>query len=330
MEIWDWFTENEKLLSGLAAALVILGAFATVGRNFFLQIIINLGVKPSKKVTLSDLSAPSPHAIKFANSDGVNIAYTVFGKNSTDLLVTPGIISNIHVSSNLRPLRETMKALSNFCRIINFDKRGQGLSDPVATTSSLSERVKDIEAVADAANTQKFVLMGISEGGPMSIKFAVDNPDRVNGLILFGTTPRFSRADDYAIGISDQSLDALAELWGTAAAREILFPSITREEIDDETYKGMEMLLADKRSMKQIVEYMKTFDVRELLDQVSCPTLVVHFSGDLAVPARMGRYLANGIPNSEYLEIAGVDHCDLAQAPDAIKRIKEFVKQCSS
>jgi len=329
MEIWDWFTENEKLLSGLAAALVILGAFATVGRNFFLQIIISLGVKPSQKVTLSDLSSPSPHPIKFANSDGVNIAYTVFGKSSPDLLVTPGIISNIHVSSNLRPLRETMRELGKFCRVINFDKRGQGLSDPVATTSSLSERVKDIEAVADSAGTDRFVLMGISEGGPMSIRFAVDNPDKVAGLILFGTTPRFSRADDYAIGISEQSLDGMAEFWGTAAARDILFPSITREEIDDETYCGMEKLLADKRSMKQIVEYMKTFDVRDILDQVTCPTLIVHFSGDLAVPARMGRYLANGIQNSEYLEIAGVDHCDLAQAPNAIKRIKEFVKQCS-
>ena len=85
MEIWDWFTENEKLLSGLAAALVILGAVAAVGRNFFLQIIINLGVTGSRKVTLSDLSAPSPHPIQFANSDGVNIAYTVFGKNAPDL-----------------------------------------------------------------------------------------------------------------------------------------------------------------------------------------------------------------------------------------------------
>ncbi len=329
MDIWGWFSDNEKLLSGLAAALVIIGAFATVGRGFFIQIIIRLGVKPSGKATLSELSAPSPHAIKFANTDGVNIAYTVFGKSSPDLVVTPGIISNIHVSSNLKPLRETMKALSNFCRVISFDKRGQGLSDPVATSASLAERVKDIEAVADASGTKKFVLMGISEGGPMSIQYAVDNPSRVAGLILFGTTPRFSRADDYAIGISDQSLDQMAEAWGTAAARDILFPSISRDEIDDETYKGMEMLLADKRSMKQIVEYMKTFDVRELLSQVTCPTLIVHFSGDLAVPARMGRYLANGIPDSEYLEIAGVDHCDLAQAPDAIKRIKKFVKQCS-
>lgn len=329
MDIWDWFSDNEKLLSGLAAALVIIGAFATVGRNFFLQIIISLGSKPSKKITLSDLSSPSPHTIQFANSDGVNIAYTVFGKSSPDLVVTPGIISNIHVSSNLKPLRETMNALSNFCRVINFDKRGQGLSDPVANASSLAERVKDIEAVANAAKTEKFVLMGISEGGPMSIKYAVDNPNRVAGLILFGTTARFSRADDYAIGISEQSLDGLADLWGTASARDILFPSITRDEIDDETYKGMEMLLADKRSMKQIVEYMKTFDVRDLLSQVACPTLIVHFSGDLAVPARMGRYLANGIPNSEYLEIAGVDHCDLAQAPNGIKRIKKFVRDCS-
>tara|TARA_B110000971_G_C20028762_1_gene510261 strand:- start:952 stop:1374 length:423 start_codon:yes stop_codon:yes gene_type:complete len=125
MDIWGWFSDNEKLLSGLAAALVIIGAFATVGRGFFIQIIIRLGVKPSGKATLSELSAPSPHAIKFANTDGVNIAYTVFGKSSPDLVVTPGIISNIHVSSNLKPLRETMKALSNFCRVISFDKRGR-------------------------------------------------------------------------------------------------------------------------------------------------------------------------------------------------------------
>lgn len=330
MDIWVWFSENEKILSGIAAAFVIIGAFATIGRNFFLQIIINMGVKSQKRISLADLSKPSPQPINFANSEGVNIAYTVSGKQAPDLLVTPGIISNIHVSSNLRPLRETMKAMGRFCRVINFDKRGQGLSDPVATAATLEDRVKDIEAVSQAAGSEKFVLMGISEGGPMSIRFAVDNPEQVAGLILFGTTARFSRADDYAIGISEASLDGMAENWGTAVARDILFPSISRDEIDDETYRGMEKLLADKRSMKQIVEYMKSFDVRDILKDVTCPTLIVHFSGDLAVPSHMGRFLASGIPGAEYLEIAGVDHCDLASAPKAIKSIREFIQKCAA
>jgi pimeloyl-ACP methyl ester carboxylesterase len=323
MDMWQWFSENEKVLSGIAAAFVILGAFATVGRNFLVQLFYKSS--GGRRLTLAELSKPSPHPVQFANCDGVNIAFSTHGKSSPNLLVTPGIISNLHISANLPPLQRTMAALAKFSRVINFDKRGQGLSDPVANVATMQERVQDIHAVADASGADKFVLMGISEGGPMSVKFAAENPDRVCGLILFGTTPKFTRADDYAIGLSDSALDLLGEQWGEATARDILFPSISRDVIDDDTYKGFEMLLSDKRSLKQIVEYMKTLDVRELLKEVQCPTLVIHFSGDLAVPARMGRYMADRIPNAEYLEIAGVDHCDLGSAPDAIKTIQRFM-----
>ena len=91
MDIWDWFSDNEKLLSGLAAALVIL-RIRNSYRNF-LQIIISLGSKPSKKITLSDLSSPSP-TLSNLRIPMVSIAYTVF-EIEPDLVVTPGIISNI-------------------------------------------------------------------------------------------------------------------------------------------------------------------------------------------------------------------------------------------
>ena len=90
------------------------------------------------------------------------------------------------------------------------------------------------------------------------------------------------------MGFSNKTLDGLAESWGKGKGRHILFPSISAETIDDETYRGFEKLLADKRSMIQIVEYMKTLDVRPLLSNITCPTLIVHFTGDLAVPIRMG------------------------------------------
>ena len=70
---------------------------------------------------------------------------------------------------------------------------------------------------------------------------------------------------------------------------------------------------------------MKKLDVRKMLPKVQCPTLILHFSGDLAVPVRMGRYLADKIPNSHFMEIAGVDHCDLGNSPDAIERVRAFI-----
>jgi len=324
VDLWLWFEDNEGVLSGIAAAMVILGAFSTVGRSFVMRLFgVNGG---QRQITLTELSKPSPFPIQFAHSEGVKIAYTVQGKTSPDLLVTPGLISNLHVSANLPPIRDTMTGLAKFARVINFDKRGQGLSDPVAEAASLSERVKDIGAVADAADSDRFVLMGISEGGPMSVSYAVENPDRVKGLILFGTTPRFSRSDDYPIGMSDRTLDNLSQVWTTGEARDIFFPSIGREVMDDDTYRGFEKLLSDRRSMIQIVEYMKSLDVRELLPKVACPTLVVHFSGDLAVPLHMGRYLADHIPGARFLELAGVNHADLASAPTAIAELREFIR----
>lgn len=327
MQALDFFTENESLLSAFAALAVIVGFFATAGKNFIARMSkpTKLG-SLSERLTLAELSAPSPHPINYGSSGGINIAYSVFGKENPTLIVTPGIISNLHVSSNLPPIKDSMDGLARFAKVINFDKRGQGLSDPTSSVATMEDRVSDIECVADASGSDSFFLMGISEGGPMSIKYAVENPHRVRGLILFGTTPKFSRSDDFPMGFSSKTLDGLAESWGRGNGRHILFPSISAETIDDETYRGFEKLLADKRSMIQIVEYMKTLDVRPLLSKITCPTLIVHFTGDLAVPIRMGRFLHSNIPNSEFIELDGVDHCDLARSRNGVASIKAFIE----
>jgi|TARA_B110000444_G_scaffold250813_1_gene277801 pimeloyl-ACP methyl ester carboxylesterase len=326
MSLPEWISSNESLLSGIAAVVVIFGFIAAISRPFLKKMWRN-GEKSNstQKITLSELSSPSPYPIQFADSDGVKLAFNSFGLNEPTLIVTPGIISNLHVSSHLPPIKETMRALAQFSKVINFDKRGQGLSDPTSEAATMKERVKDIACIADKTNTDKFFLMGISEGGPMSIKYAIENPARVSGLILFGTTAKFSRSEDYPMGISNRSFENLIQAWGTGSSREIFFPSISRDTIDDDAYKGFEKLLSDRRSMSQIVAYMKTLDVRPILNKIQCPTLVIHFTGDLAVPVRMGRYLADNIPNSKFIEIAGVDHCDLGNAPEAIFEIKKML-----
>jgi len=326
MDIAAFIEDKESLLSALAALAVMLGYLLTIGKKFITRRVHSESVsRTNERITLAQLSAPSPHTIQYAKSDKVNIACTEFGQTKPTLIVTPGIISNLHVASNLPPIKDTMNALSSFTRVVNFDKRGQGLSDPTNEVASIEERVRDIGCVADHTNSEKFFLMGISEGGPMSIQYAVENPERVSGLILFGTTARFSRTEEFPMGFTDSTLDNLVNAWGTGSGRHIFFPSISDEVIDDATYKGFESLMADKRSMKQIVSYMKTLDVRPLLEKVTCPTLIIHFTGDLAVPIRMGRYLHSAIAGSEFLEIAGVDHCDLASSPQAIRKIEAFI-----
>lgn len=330
--IGHWITDNESLLSGAAAILVLFGVLfsaLTVLTRRMTGSAKNKGASPSltdEVVTLKDLSAPAPYPIHYAESDGLRIAFAKHGKGPHDIIMAPGIISHLNILSHLPPFRDTARALGEFSNLVSFDKRGQGLSDPCPDVPELSERVHDIEAVMDAAGLDKAILSGISEGGPMCIKFANDYPERVKGLILMGTTARWLQGPDFPGGIEEGMLDQIAPAWGSASLRNIFFPSITQQMMDDRTYKGFEHLIATRQSVKQLTEYMKRVDVRHLLPDIQCPTLVIHFAGDMAVPLRLGRALADAIPNAEFLELPGIDHGDLSGAPEGVAKIRQFAE----
>jgi pimeloyl-ACP methyl ester carboxylesterase len=158
----------------------------------------------------------------------------------------------------------------------------------------------------------------------MCLKFAHDHPDRVKGLVLLGTAARWLQGDDFPMGMEERLLDSLPDAWGKGVLRSIFFPSITEQQMDAETYQAFERLVATRQSVRQLVDYMKKTDVRSLLPNIRCPVLVIHFAGDMAIPIRLGRALAAGLPNAQFLEVAGIDHADLSQAPEAIQRIREF------
>lgn len=341
--IGRWITESESLLSG-AAALIVLAGVVVSGAGFIYRRVASargappvehsvadipanaIGMPPANAapITLRSLSAPAPYAIRFAESDGLRIAYAVQGSGPRDIVMAPGIISHLNIMSHLPPIRDTLDTLSAFARVLCFDKRGQGLSDPSVQVPDLDQRAHDIEAVMDAAGMDSAILFGVSEGGPMCLKFAHDHPGRVRGLVLLGTTARWLQGEDFPMGIAERVLDSMPEAWGTGVMRSLFFPSITREQMDDATYQGCERLIATRESMRQLVEYMKRTDVRPLLPHIRCPVLVIHFAGDMAIPIRLGRALATALPNAEFLEVSGVDHADLTQSADAVERFRQF------
>jgi pimeloyl-ACP methyl ester carboxylesterase len=282
------------------------------------------------RLTFKMLTAPSPHETKFANSQGLRIAYNERGTDGPTVVCAPGIISHLNMTANLPVTRDTYASLAEFAHVIVFDKRGQGLSDPTVSSPNLEERTNDIEAVMDDAGVDRCILLGVSEGGPMCLHFAYSHPERVQALVLVGTTARWVQSEDYPIGIARSDLENLPRAWGRGTLRDIFFPSISREEIDDDTYKSFENLISSRNAIDQIIEMMIETDVRPLLPEIQVPTLVVHFTGDLAVPIRLGRYLAEHLPNAEFLEVNAVDHVDIAQSPDAVAHIRDFCERVAA
>ena len=161
----------------------------------------------------------------------------------------------------------------------------------------------------------------------MCIHFATTRPNRVRGLILAGTTARWTQGDDFPQGIPREALERLPRAWGRGTLRDIFYPGISRKVMSDETYRAVERIIAGPQGMQQVFEQMINFDVRDLLPTIEVPSLVVHFTGDLAVPIRLGRMLAEEIPNAEFLEMNAVDHADFARSPEAMDRIEEFCRR---
>lgn len=363
-EIGSWISQNESLLSGLAAMIVVVGVVVSILGLGFRRLTIGRGRSrgdsgshlstpsagiahdwpesrtgskdgdgephPPPLLTLKMLTAPSSHETKFATVDGIRIAYNERGAGPPTIIRAPGIISHLNLMENLPPTRRTLDCLSNFAHVVTFDKRGQGLSDPTMSAPDLEERTNDISAVMDSAGVDRAILLGISEAGPMCLQFASSHPDRVQGLILVGTAARWAQSDDYPIGISRRDLESIARVWGKGVLRDIFFPSISRQQMDDDTYRAFERLIGTPTAIQQIIEMMIETDTRHLLADIRVPALVVHFTGDLAVPIRLGRLLADGLPNAEFVEVNAVDHADLSQSPEAVDRIREFCNRITA
>ena len=139
---------------------------------------------------------------RYALSGDAHIAYQVFGEGDLDLVFVPGFVSNIEHYWTMPGIPDLLERMGSFARVVMFDKRGTGLSDPVAAPPPLEQRMDDMQAVMDAAGVERAALYGISEGGPASVLFAATYPDRTSALVLYGATPRFRTDDDISWGAS--------------------------------------------------------------------------------------------------------------------------------
>ena len=265
------------------------------------------------------MSAHHVPLVQYADSDGLSIAYQVFGTGSRDLVIIPGIATHLEVNWQYAGYAKMLTQLAETFRVIMFDKRGQGLSDSFAGVPTLDERMDDVRDVMRAAGSTGAVLFATSEGGAMGALFAATFPDLVERLVLYGAMARFTGAPDYPHRPPlEQTLDRAVNLWGKPELVRLFAPSRADDAEFCEFAARYMRLSASPSAVRRLLVANDQIDVRAILPQIRQPTLVIHRRGDRAVSCANGRYLADHIPGAVYLELPGIDHFTPEGDADAI------------
>ncbi|MFY0989578.1 alpha/beta fold hydrolase [Halomonas sp. C05BenzN] len=261
-------------------------------------------------LALVPMSTPTP--VRYVVSDGVHVAYRLYGEGPLTLVALPGFVSHLDFYWDQPELAGFMQALGRLARVVCFDKRGMGLSDRVDQAATPQHTAEDLLRILDAERIDQAVLLGVSEGGPAALTLAAAAPARVKALILYGTLARAMRADDYPWGYAAESYDAqvraLIDDWGGPAGIERFAPGWAGDVERRAWWARALRLAASPGTVRQVFEALKSMDVRPLLAGIACPTLVLHRRDDLAVPIGHGRYLAEHIARARWIELPGEDH----------------------
>lgn len=265
---------------------------------------------------------------RYAKAGDVHIAYQVVGEGPFDLVFVPGILSHVDLWWEAPLAARFFRRLASFSRLILFDKRGLGLSDRPTGYPALEERMDDIRAVMDAAQSESAAIFGVSEGGPLSLLFTAAHPERCRSLALFGAFARMSRSDDYPIGPSEQlvldTFDEIVRHWGEPGLMRLLAPTLWHAGGDHDAWCRFERSAASPEAIRAAIRANLQIDARHLLPQIRVPTLIAHRSEDRAFPLASGRYLAEHIPGARFVELPGRDHAFWVDPDPILDEIQEF------
>lgn len=249
-----------------------------------------------------------PPQIRYARSESVNIAYQVAGEGTTDLLMIPGWVT--HLALDWREPRWVgwFERMTAFARIVRFDKRGTGMSDRPPGIPTADERMADALAVMDAAGLARAHVLGWSEGGPLGVMVAAAYPERVQSLILYGTQARFTRRDDYPFGEEESEVGyrELERDWGTERQAREFVPDADPAEI--RRLAAYHQAGASPSAAVALARANAAMDVRGLLASTRVPTLVLNREHDAVAPGETGKYLAERIPGSRFVQLPGSAH----------------------
>jgi class 3 adenylate cyclase len=269
-------------------------------------------------------------ATRYTKTGNVHIAYQVVGAGGRDLVYLPGIFAHIELQWEEPSYARFLRRLSAFSRLITLDMRGTGLSDRSAELPLLEHQMEDVTAVLDAVGSERAVLFGVSQSGPMAALYAATNPQRTDALILYGTYASTAQRPGYPWGRSAEWIDGfLASLdtsWGEGAFVDDVAPGRADDPPFRRWWRRFERYSSSPGNALAFGRAHVQDDVRDVLAAITVPTLVIHRDRDSYRDPGHGRFLAEHIPDARYVEVPGVDHLPYVGDQDAIvDEIEEFL-----
>src|SRR5687767_440114 len=210
---------------------------------------------------------------QYARSGDVNIAYQVVGDGPFDLIFVPGYVTHLELAWKLPAFAPLLEEMASFSRLIKFDKRGTGMSDPVSGAPTLETRMDDVRAVMDAVGSRRAALFGLSEGASMSLLFALTYPERTAALVLRSAFARTLWAPDYPWGRTEDDYEREIErelrIYGRREHALATVRSLGR--FDEDVLEGFIDYLSYSASpgmLEALLRMNKEIDIRDVLPVV--------------------------------------------------------------
>jgi class 3 adenylate cyclase len=251
----------------------------------------------------------TPPETEYALSpDGVHIAYQVTGSGDVDLVLMHGTVSHLEIAWEDPKLRRLYDRLSEFSRLIRFDRRGMGMSDVLDAIPGFDEQVEDFAAVMDAAGSDRATVMGTTDAGVLALAFAAAHPDRVEGVVAFETSPRLKPSDDDDYGVEFDVLQRMSEASATIDMEthlSIVAPARKDEPGFPSWFRRYNRSAASGFRVGDFIRAQLAMDIRHLLNDVKAPVLVMNRTGNTILPMRNARALTAALPDARLAEIEG-------------------------
>jgi class 3 adenylate cyclase len=274
--------------------------------------------------------------VQYANSDGVFVAYQAVGEGPRDLIVVMDGFIPIDTMDDEPRVARCMSRLNSFARLIRFDRRGVGLSDPVSPSAppTLEQWVEDAIAVMDAVESERAVVLAACEISPVGLLLAAMHPDRVESLVVINSYARATIDVDYPDGLPTEEVARLIAACTDIAPAEdaddfvfVVAPSAASDPHFRQWWEETGRRGASPALARALMRVQMESDVRPALSTIQAPTLVVHMKEEPMIPVALGRYVADHVPEARWVEVPGADDMwwPSDSADDVLDEIEEFV-----
>jgi class 3 adenylate cyclase len=241
---------------------------------------------------------------KYARSGDLHIAYRTRGRGPLDLVFVPNWLTGVEAWEEVPVLSKWVKRLASFARLVTFDQPGTGHSDPVGLDQlpTIEVFTDSIRSVMDDAGIDRAALIGWAFATSPCVMFAASHPERTSALVILNGTAR-RRADVDYPGVPQEELEPflemIAALWGKPEHARAAFPSMADDDEACEAWARAQRQSLSPGMFRAAYRMMLKVDVRPLLPLITCPTLVLHSSGNIALPVEHGRYIAEHVPHAK-------------------------------